>query len=184
MCNIYLYYGEGAGKSTGALGLALRALGHEQNVVIIQFLKWNRDTGEYLFAHNYQNIKETAGVDKYYGNIEILQFSSTEWIGVATLTDKDRDACKNGLATAYIKGKENTTNLLILDEVNYAISVGMLDETDVIQMIQKLKNDNPKLNIVLTGRGASKALIKLADFVNEIKEIKSKGLICEEGIQY
>lgn len=169
MCNIYLYYGEGAGKSTSSLGLALRALGHNQKVVIIQFLKWNRDTGEYLFQH-----------PKY----EIYQFSSTEWIGVATLTDKDREACEHGLATAYIKGKKNTTNLLILDEINYAVSVGMLEESNVLQMIQKLKIENPKLNIVMTGRGASKGLIKIADFVNEIKEIKSKGLICDEGIQY
>ena len=166
---VYLYTGNGAGKTTGSLGLVIRALGHNQKVVIIQFLKWNRTTGEYLFKHP---------------NYEIHQFSSTEWIGVATLTDKDRDACENGLATAYIKGRKNITNLLILDEINYAVSVGMLNETNVIQMINRLKNDNPKLNIVLTGRGATKRLIKLADFVNEIKEIKSKGLICEEGIQY
>ena len=76
MCYIYLYYGKGAGKTTSALGLALRALGHGQKVLVIQFLKWNRTTGEYLFKHP---------------NYEIEQFSSTEWIGVATLTQKDAD---------------------------------------------------------------------------------------------
>jgi cob(I)alamin adenosyltransferase len=166
---VYLYTGNGAGKTTGSLGVAIRALGHNQKVVVIQFLKWNRETGEYLFKHP---------------NYEIYQFSSTEWIGVATLGDKDREACENGLATAYIKGKKEKTNLLILDEVNYAVSVGMLEESDVILMLKRLKNDNPKLNIVLTGRAATQGLINFADFANEIVEVKSNTKVCDEGIQY
>ena len=166
---LYLYYGEGAGKTTSALGLALRALGHGQKVLVIQFLKWNRTTGEFLFKHL---------------NYEIKQFSSTEWIGVATLTEKDAEACREGLATAYHKCKLNNVNLLILDEVNYAVSVGMLEEQDVIDCLQRLKRECPELNIVMTGRGATRKLRKIADFVNIIKESKSSGLVCEAGIQY
>lgn len=166
---IYLYTGNGAGKTTNALGLALRALGHKQKVLIIQFLKWNRTTGEYLFKHPYY---------------EIRQFSSTEWIGVATLTQADSDECENGLATAYVKCKYENIKLLILDEINYAVSVGMLESDDVIQCLQNLKKDCPELNIVMTGRGATIKLRKFADFVNIIKESKSSELVCEEGIQF
>lgn len=165
---VYLYTGDGAGKSTNSLGLALRALGHNQKVVIIQFLKWNKNTGEYLFKHP---------------NYKIYQFSGEEWVGIENLSDKDKYACEMGLITAFIKGKDET-NLLILDEVNYAVSVGMLDEAKVIKIINELKKENPKLNIVMTGRAASKGLKELADFVNEIVEVKNNGMVCEEGIQF
>ena len=166
---IYCYCGEGAGKTTSALGLALRALGHGQKVLVIQFLKWNRTTGEYLFKHP---------------NYEIRQFSSTEWIGVATLTQADADVCRDGLATAHYKCTYEHINLLILDELNYAVSVGMLEEDNVIDCLQHLKRECPELNIVMTGRGATRKLRKLADFVNEINEIKNSKLVCEEGIQW
>ena len=132
-------------------------------------MKWNRTTGEYLFKHP---------------NYEIEQFSSTEWIGVATLTEKDAEACRNGLATAYLRCKLHNINLLILDEVNYAVSVGMLEENDVIDCLNHLKTECPALNIVITGRGATRKLRKIADFVNIIKESKSTGMVCDEGIQY
>ena len=166
---IYLYSGNGAGKTTSGLGLALRALGHGQKVLVIQFLKWNRTTGEYLFKHP---------------NYEIEQFSSTEWIGVATLTEKDARECRNGLATAYLRCKSQDINLLILDEINYAVSVGMLEEDDVVDCLHRLKTECPDLNIVVTGRGVTKKLRKVADFVNIINESKSSGTVCDEGIQF
>jgi cob(I)alamin adenosyltransferase len=171
MSHIYLICGDGGGKTTTALGLALRALGHNQKVLVIQFLKWNRDTGEYLFKHP---------------NYEIHQFSSTEWIGVATLTEKDAEACMNGLATAYHKCKNSDIKLLILDEINYALSVGMLEIKDVIECIQNLRENCPELNIIMTGRNPPKKLIKIADIVNKVNSLKSSknGFICEEGIQY
>ena len=166
---IYLYTGNGAGKTTNALGLALRALGHNQKVLIIQFLKWNRTTGEYLFKHP---------------NYEIEQFSSNEWIGVASLSDKDAEVCRGGLAHAYIKCKYENVNLLILDEINYAVSVGMLEDKDVVECIKNLKRERPDINIVMTGRGATRKLKELADFVNYIRESKSSAMVCEEGIQW
>jgi len=166
---IYLYSGEGAGKTTSALGIALRALGHGQKVLVIQFLKWNRTTGEYLFQHP---------------NYQIEQFSSTEWIGIATLTEKDAKECRNGLATAYLRCKSQDINLLILDEINYAVSVGMLEEDDAIDCIRRLKVECPELNIVLTGRAATRKLRRIADYVNIIKDVKSSGLVNDEGIQW
>jgi cob(I)alamin adenosyltransferase len=166
---IYLYTGNGAGKSTSALGLGLRALGHNKNVVVIQFLKWNRNTGEYLFKHP---------------NYEICQFSRIEWIGIATLGEEDKEVCRDALATAYIKGTNNDTFLLILDEINYAVSIGMLEEKDVIEMIERLRDKRPEINIVMTGRGATRKLRKIADFINVINEVKSSGMISEEGIQF
>jgi ATP:corrinoid adenosyltransferase len=64
------------------------------------------------------------------------------------------------------------------------VSVGMLEEDNVIDCLQHLKRECPELNIVMTGRGATRKLRKLADFVNEINEIKNSKLVCEEGIQF
>ena len=91
---------------------------------------------------------------------------------------------RNGLATAYHKCKLKNINLLVLDEVNYAVSVGMLEEDDVIDCLQHLKKECPDLNIVITGRGATRKLRKIADFVNIIMESKSSGLVCDRGIQF
>lgn len=188
---IYLYTGNGAGKTTSALGLALRALGHGQNVLVIQFLKWNRTTGEYLFGEIWQKMKdmlEGEGFGQFAvddtGKFEIEQFSSNEWIGVATLTEKDARECRNGLATAYLRCKSQNINLLILDEINYAVSVGMLEEEDALDCLRRLRAECPDLNIVITGRGATRKLRKIADYVNIIKEEKSSGMVCDEGIQW
>ena len=90
---IYLYTGEGAGKTTNALGLALRCLGHGYKVVIIQFLKWWKNTGEYKFK-------------KKMPNYEVYQFGRKGWIGLTNLTEKDKQLCKKALNFAKKKAKE------------------------------------------------------------------------------
>jgi len=75
---IYLYTGTGAGKTTNALGLALRSVGHGHKVVIIQFMKWWKKTGEY-------KIKK-----KLYPHYEIYQFGRKGWIGLKKLEEKDK----------------------------------------------------------------------------------------------
>jgi cob(I)alamin adenosyltransferase len=166
---IYLYTGEGGGKTTNALGLALRCLGHGYNVVIIQFLKWWKDTGEYKFAKILPH--------KY----EIYQFGRKGWIGLENLTEKDKKLCRKALDFAEKKVKKKP-RLLVLDEINLALDCNLLDVNEVIKFLKTVPKET---NVILTGRRAPQELIQFADFVNEIIDIKHPAEIpTVEGIQY
>ena len=74
MGHIYLYSGDGAGKTTNALGLVIRELGHEKNVLMIQFLKWKKDTGEMLFSQFWQNVVADNPHNGIIGEFQCYQF--------------------------------------------------------------------------------------------------------------
>jgi len=167
---IYLYTGEGAGKTCNALGLALRSLGHGHIVVIMQFMKWWDKTGEGKFNHS---------------NYHIFLGGRKGWIGKDNLTKEDKEQAENFLREAYLKLCEFKPDLLILDEINLAVAWGLLDEKEVIDILDVIQKKHPNIDIVMTGRYATKGLIDRADFVNEIIEIKSpKEMISEKGIQW
>jgi cob(I)alamin adenosyltransferase len=167
---IYLYTGLGGGKTTNALGLALRSLGHGHKVVIIQFMKWWKKTGEY-------KIKK-----KLSPNYEIYQFGRKGWIGLKKLTEEDKALAKKGLNFARKVMKEKKPNLLVLDEINLALHCKLLDIKEVLDLLDKIPE---KTNIVLTGRYAPRKLIERSDFVNEINIIKYPSQIpSQKGIQY
>jgi cob(I)alamin adenosyltransferase len=181
--HIYLYYGTGGGKTTNALGLALRSVGHRHKVVVIQFMKWYQETGEY-------KIKDM--ISDYY---EIRQFGRPGWLKLGEENSKiksefltrqpseeDQEAAQKGLEFAQQKLKEGQTDLLILDELCLAVKSDLLTLSSVLSL---LDNIPAKTTVVLTGRYASKELIDKADFVNEIVEIKSpKKFVTDKGIQY
>jgi cob(I)alamin adenosyltransferase len=167
---VYLYTGMGAGKTANALGLALRSAGHKRKVVIVQFLKWWKNTGEY---------KVQKMLSPHY---EIYQFGRKGWIGLGNLGDEDRELAKRGLKFAEKIAAEKKPDLLILDEVNLALYCGLLDVDDVLKLLDRIPK---KTDVVLTGRYAPKELIQRADFVNEIVDIKHpKEMISSRGIQY
>jgi len=167
---VYLYTGTGAGKTANALGLALRSVGHKRKVVIVQFLKWWKNTGEY---------KIQKMLSPHY---EIYQFGRKGWIGLGNLSDEDRELAKKGLMFAEKVAIEKKPDLLVLDEVNLALSCRLLDVEDVLKLLDRIPR---KTDVVLTGRYASKALIERADFVNEIVDVKHpKKMITSKGIQY
>lgn len=164
-----MYTGEGAGKTVNALGLALRCLGHGYKVVIIQFLKWWKNTGEYKF-------KDLMS-DKY----EIHQFGRKGWIGLRNLNDKDRELCQKALKLAKKKAQEKP-KLLVLDEINLAIDCKLLDVNEVTEFLKSVPKET---NVVLTGRYAPRELIEFSDFVNEVIDIKHQEEIpTTKGIQY
>jgi len=166
---VYLWTGTGGGKTCNALGLALRCIGHKQKVVIIQFMKWWKSTGEYKIRK------------KLYPYYEIYQFGRKGWIGLKNLNEKDKKLAEKGLkfAEKMIKKKPD---LLVLDEINLALYCRLLDVKDVLKFLNKIPK---KTTVVLTGRNAPKELIKRADFVNEIKDIKHpKKIPTTKGIQY
>jgi len=167
---VYLYTGSGGGKTTNALGLALRSIGHRHKVVIIQFMKWWKKTGEY---------KIRKKLKPYY---EIYQFGRRGWVGFKNLNEKDKKLAEKGLKFAERIVKEKRPHLLILDEINLAVYCNLLNVNDVIEFLDKIPK---RTDVVLTGRFANKKLIKRADFVNEIVDIKHpKEIPTTKGIQY
>jgi len=167
---VYLYTGEGAGKTTNALGLALRCLGHGYKVVIIQFLKWWKNTGEYKFRR------------KFSPNYQIYQFGRRGWIGLKNLGERDRELSVKALRFAEKVVRREKPRLLVLDEINLALDCKLLDVEDVIEF---LKTVPKQTSVVLTGRRAPKELVAFADFVNEIIDVKHPSVIpTDKGIQY
>ncbi|MEM2466886.1 MAG: cob(I)yrinic acid a,c-diamide adenosyltransferase [Candidatus Bathyarchaeia archaeon] len=167
---IYLYTGTGAGKTTNALGLALRSIGHKHKVVIIQFLKWWKNTGEY---------KIRKMLAPYY---EIYQFGRKGWHGLSNLGEEDKKLAKKALRFAEKIVREKKPHLLVLDEINLALHCKLLDVKEVLEFLDKIPK---KTDVVLTGRFAPKELIERAEFVNEIVDIKHPDeMVTTKGIQY
>ncbi|MCD6445908.1 cob(I)yrinic acid a,c-diamide adenosyltransferase [Candidatus Bathyarchaeota archaeon] len=181
---VYLYTGNGAGKTTNALGLALRSVGHKHKVVIIQFLKWWKNIGEY---------KVRKMLEPYY---EIYQFGRPGWIGVKkrvaliggekvkleNLKDEDRELARKALKFAEKVLREKKPHLLVLDEINLALHWRLLDVKEVLNILKDLPK---RTDVVLTGRYAPKELIDRADFVNEIVDVKHpEKMTATKGIQF
>jgi cob(I)alamin adenosyltransferase len=167
---IYLYTGTGGGKTMNAMGLALRSIGHNHKVVIIQFLKWWKNIGEYKIRK------------KLYPYYEIYQFGRKGWVGLENLDERDKKLAKKGLEFAKKIVKEKKPHLLVLDEINLATHCNLLDVDEVIELLDKIPK---RTDVVLTGRYAPKKLIDRADFVNEIVDVKHPEKIpTTKGIQY
>lgn len=167
---IYLYTGEGGGKTTNALGLALRSVGHGKKVVIIQFMKWWKKTGEWKIQ------KKLA---PYYS---IYQFGRKGWIGLKRLKAEDELLAEKAFEFVKNIAKKEKPPLLVLDEIILAIYCKLLDENEVIKF---LKSVPKSIDVVLTGRHASKKLIAISDYANEIRILKMpKKISARKGIQY
>jgi len=181
---IYLYTGPGGGKTANALGLALRSVGHKKKVVIIQFIKWRKDIGEYLIK------------DKLRDYYEIYQFGREAWLGkrdtteefggekfkVQNVTDRDKELAEDALAFAAKFMQEKKPHLLVLDEVNLASHWKLLDIKKVLELLSKIPKET---TVVMTGRYAPQEFIDRAEFVNVIQDVKMpKKFELTEGIQY
>jgi len=168
---IHLYTGEGEGKSVTAFGLALRAVGHGYKVIIVQFMKGRMDIGEY-------KIK-----DRLSPEYEIHQFGRKEFINLEKPDPVDFKLAEGGLAFAK-ESLKRKPRLLILDEINLAVAVGLLKLEDVLDLLREIP---PSTTVVLTGRRAPRELMDKADLVTEMREIKhpmKKGVQARKGIEY
>jgi len=170
MGEVYVLTGTGPGKTTGALGLALRAVGQGRRVVIIQFLKWWKNTGEY---------KVRRRLAPHY---EIHQFGRRGWRRKAELGEKDRELVRRGLEFAREVARKKRPDLLILDELNLALAWGMADVGEVLRLLDELPE---KTDVVLTGRYAPRELVERADAVVEVREVKlPENPRAKKGIHY
>lgn len=166
---IQVYTGQGKGKTTAALGLALRAVCADLKVYMGQFFK----------GQDYAELKAA----------QLLRGFSMEQYGLVHFIkgkpkSEDYQAAKTGFERAKEALHSQSFDLIILDEINTALSLGLLDEDEVLAMMDN-KPDNVEL--VLTGRGASQKIMDKADLVTEMKEIKhyyQNGVMARKGIEY
>lgn len=166
---IQVYTGDGKGKTTAGLGLAIRAAGAGKKVYIAQFVK-GRECSE-------------SNVLKKIKNIKIEQFGSGYFIK-GKPRRKDIEAAGAGFKKIIGILKKNKFDVIILDEINVAMDLKLLDCHDVLKLI---KNTSKKIELILTGRNAPREILKCADLVSRIKEIKhyfKSGLKARKGIEY
>lgn len=173
---IQVYTGNGKGKTTASLGLAMRALGRSWKVLIIMFTKGGNDYGELI------SFRELS--PEISNNLKIVQAGLDRIVYESNKTQEDIDAIKEGweLAKKAIKNKEY--QLIILDEANIAIDLGILDVDEVVDV---LKNKPDEMEIVLTGRNAHPKIIEIAHLVSKIEPVKhywNTGIAARKGIEY
>lgn len=165
---VHLYYGKGAGKTTAAFGAGLRALGHGEKVIVVQFMKGQKNIGEYQIQKKLRNLK-------------VYQFGRKEWVNVKHPSPTDKKLAKKGLAFAK-KAAKKKPNVLILDELALAAYYKLLPTKDIVKFLNTLKEP---MDVFITGMYCPKSLINRADFVNRIIEQKKpKTMRCKEGIQF
>lgn len=168
---IYLFTGEGGGKTIAALGLALRSVGQKRKVIIIQFLKGRKDTGEYKIARRLRPY------------LKIFQFGTEKLVNLRNPNPRDTALAQKGWTFAK-QALRLRPKLLILDEINLAMAAGMVPEEEVIAFLRKVPKS---MDVVLTGRHASTRLYRLADGVSVVKKVKhvfDRGIPARKGIEY
>lgn len=171
---IIVYTGNGKGKTTAALGMALRAIGRGWRVLMIQFMKGTWHYAELDAAKRLAPDLEIIPMGK--GFYKILDDHYTD--------EEHRAAARAALEFAHGKMLSNQYDLLILDEINNAVSTGLLPLADLLKFLEDKPSD---FNLVLTGRGAPPELIERADLVTEMREIKhpyQKGIFAQKGIDF
>lgn len=168
--NILIFTGNGKGKSTAAFGMAVRAVGHGQRVLIIQFLKQDDTVGELTTLRR-------LGIEvRQVGRGFVPKADHSAYV-------EHRFAAERGFAFACEALNSRDYDLIILDEVCGAVAKGLLEEVEVIKAV----TEAPRQSIVLTGRGATESLIALADTVSEIHPLKHAldyGVAARQGVEF
>ena len=169
---IIVFTGNGKGKTTSSLGLALRTLGHGHKVAIIQFIKGGWNPGEF---NSLKIFKEQV---KWHSYGEGFTWETQD-------RNRDKELVEKSWRKSLSYLVDKSFRLVILDEINIAIKLGYISIDKVLKGIKK----RPELtHVVLTGRNASKTLIDSADLVTEMKLLhhpfKEQGVKAQEGIEY
>jgi len=166
---IHLYTGNGKGKTTAALGLALRAVGTGKRIFIAQFVK----------GMHYAELEAL----KRFPEIELKQYGLDCFI-INQPTQNDIDAAQKGLDDVSVIITQNKSDIVILDEICIALFYHLFE---IDQVLAVLKTKPAEMEIVLTGRYAPPELYEIADLVTEMTEIKHyyrKGIEARKGIEY
>lgn len=171
---VIVYTGGGKGKTTAALGLALRASGYGRRICMIQFVKGSWHYGEMDSARMLGPNFELVPAGK--GFVGIIDDTSPR-------ADHER-AAQAALEEARRRIDSDAYDLVILDEINYAVGLGLVGIDDVLGVVQGRPG---RLDIVLTGNGARDELVQIADLVTEMREVKHPyraGIKAKKGIDF
>jgi len=170
---IQIYTGDGKGKSTAAIGQAVRAAGHGFKVGFISFFKPPE-----IFGYGEYKPMEKIGIAVFHFAKKHPHFYKE------VSSDQLREECSKGIELVKELFKDESWDMLVLDELNIALRDGFLREEEVVSLLEAKPE---KLELILTGRGATEKIVKEADLVTEVKKVKhpyDQGVQGREGIEY
>lgn len=166
-----IFTGDGKGKTTAALGLTFRALGHGKRVCFIQFIKGAWKSGEAKLSCGFPELLDFHVMGRGF-----------TWKSVDL--EKDRQVAREAWEFAVRMINENTYDLIVLDELTYCIHYNMIPEEEILGVLSQ----KPKtLHLVITGRYASAGLLQAADLVTEMKAVRhpyASGIKAQKGFDY
>jgi cob(I)alamin adenosyltransferase len=168
---VQVYTGEGKGKTTAALGLALRATGHGLRVEIVQFMK------------GWPGYGELKGVE-WLPTVAIHPFGRSGWVHPEHPQPEDHERAAEALAYALEVITRGEADIVVLDEINVALDYGLLDLEAVLALLDRKP---PAMELILTGRNAHPELIRRADLVTEMRKVRhpyDQGLEGRRGIEF
>ena len=171
---IQIYTGTGKGKTTAAIGAGIRAVGQGLRVHMIQFLKGGDNFPPY------GEVRALAPISRF----TLEQFGSPHFITPDAISDEDREIVKRGLERAEEVLASGNYELVILDEINVVLHLGMATLQQVLDLLDRKPTQT---ELILTGRGAPEALLERADLVSRIEAVKhplDKGIRARPGIEY
>jgi cob(I)alamin adenosyltransferase len=168
---VQVYTGNGKGKTTAAFGQALRAIGRDWRVCVIQFMK-GRKYGEFIAA------------EKHLPNLTIHLSGLDSFVMREKPAPVDIELAREGLELARAAVASGDYDMVILDEINVALDFGLIPLADAVALV---RNKPPALDLILTGRYAPEEILALADTVSEIREVRhhyNAGIKDRAGIEY
>lgn len=169
---VIIFTGDGKGKTTAALGMALRSVGHDMRTLVVQFLKGGTPSGEILAA------------ERFLPGVNIVQGGRPGFLTPGQASVEDQELAKEALDTVAAVFADGGYDLVIMDEVNVAVRMGLLSVEEVLDVLAQRR---PEQHVVLTGRWAPARLVEAADTVSEIREVKHhfhQGVMAQPGIEF
>ena len=180
---VQVYTGDGKGKTTAALGLAMRAVGHDLRVCFVQFAKSDRDKGERRSAERLApDLEIHAFAASHWGDPGKAPSGTPWWL--LPPSDEDRSKAQEGLLFARRAVVEGDYDLVVLDEILAALTHNLVSLDQVMDLIRAKP---PQVELVLTGRNVPEEIIAVADLVTEMKAVKhpfARGVNARRGIEY
>lgn len=168
---LIVFTGNGKGKTTAALGMAMRAAGHQMPVLILQFIKGSWSYGEL------RSLEEVEGI--------VIKPLGTGFTWKKENLDEDRRLAVEGWKEAVSEITAGNYKIIVLDELDIVLSYGLLELQTVLEV---LRNRPAGLHVVVTGRGAPEELIEIADLVTEMRQVKhpyhDSGVRAQKGIEF